>query len=106
MDLTPTLPTVVYVIWWATLLLITLVVVPLAVILLHRTLRAAISIRRYLTEMLQAGVGIATNTQSISALNDTLSVAGGLVSTAGSIKEHSGTIAHVLSTRAMQGGAS
>lgn len=105
MDLTQTLPTPVYVIWWTTLLAITVIVVPLAILLLHRTLKAAISIRRYLAEMLEAGVGIATNTKSVAALNDTIAVAGGMVKTAGSIKEHSATIAAVLSSRAAQGGA-
>ena len=105
MDLTPTLPTAVYAIWGATLLVVALVIVPLAVILLHRVLRAALSIRRYLAEMLEAGVGIAANTQPIAALNDTITVAGGMVATAGRIKEHSGTIAEVLSQRALQGGS-
>jgi hypothetical protein len=105
MDLTPTLPTAIYAIWWATLAVVVLVIVPLAVILLHRTLRAALAIRRYLAEMLEAGVGIANNTSSISALNDTIKVAGGLVATATSIKAHSGTIVQVLGQRAAAGRA-
>ena len=52
MDLTPTLPTAVYAIWWIVLLVVVVVIVPLAIALLHRTLRAALSIRRYLGEML------------------------------------------------------
>lgn len=103
MDLTPTLPTTVYAIWWIVLLVIIIVIVPLAIALLQRTLRAALSIRRYLGEMLQAGVGIAGNTSSISALNDTIGVAGAMVNTAGSIKQHTGTIATVLSERAARG---
>ena len=67
----------VHVIWAATLLLVVVVIVPLAVLRLHRALRAAISIRRYLDEMLAAGVGVA-----------------------GNIKQHSATIASVLATRA------
>jgi hypothetical protein len=90
----------VEIIWAATLLLVGVVIVPLAVLLLHRTLRAAISIRRYLDEMLAAGVGIAGNTASIKALDDTLGVAGSMVTVAGDIKSHSGTIASVLATRA------
>lgn len=89
-------------IWAITLAVVVLVVVPLAIALLHRTFRAAWSIRRYLREMLQAGVGIAGNTASIKALNDTIGVAGGLVETADSIKQHSGTIATVLAARAAQ----
>ena len=90
----------VHVIWAATLLLVVVVIVPLAVLLLHRTLRAAISIRRYLDEMLAAGVGVAGNTASIAALDETISVAGAMVEVAGNIKQHSATIASVLATRA------
>ena len=106
MDLTPTLPTAVYVIWSIVLLVVIVLIVPLAIALLHRTLRAALSIRRYLGEMLQAGVGIAGNTSSIAALNDTISVAGSMVTTAGNIKQHTGTIATVMSERAARGGSS
>lgn len=106
MNLSLTLPTAVYAIWMLVLLAVIVVIVPLAIALLHRTLRAARSIRRYLDEMLQAGVGIAGNTSSISALKDTISVAGGMVSTAGSIKQHTATIATVLSQRAARGSAS
>ena len=102
-DSTATLPTAVYAIWWTVLLLVIVVIVPLAIALLHRTLRAALSIRRYLSEMLQAGVGVAGNTGSISALNDTIDVAVAMVSTAGSIKQHTGIIATVLSERAARG---
>jgi hypothetical protein len=106
MDLTATLPTSVYLIWALVLALVVAVIVPLAIALLHRTLRAALSIRRYLDEMLQAGAGIAGNTGSIGALNDTIGVAGAMVGTATSIKQHSGTIATVLSERAARGRAS
>ncbi len=94
-----------HIIWLITLLVVVLIIVPLAVILLHRTLRAALSIRRYLDEMLTAGVGIAGNTASIAALDDTISVAGSMVKVAGDIKSHSGTIASVLASRAATGGA-
>ncbi len=87
-------------VWAATLLLVALVIVPLAVLLLHRTLCAAMSIRRYLDEMLAAGVGIAGNTAAIKALDDTIGVAGSMVAVAGNIKSHSGTIASVLASRA------
>lgn len=100
MNLSLTLPTTVYVIWAIVLLVVIVVIVPLAIALLHRTLRAALSIRRYLDEMLAAGVGIAKNTASVVALQDTIEVAGAMVGTAGIIKQHSGTIASVLSARA------
>lgn len=103
MDLTPTLPTAVYAIWWTVLLIVIVVIVPLAIALLHRTLLAALSIRRYLAEMLQAGAGIAGNTASVTALNDTIAVAGGMLKTAASLKQHSGVVAEVLSKRAAGG---
>ena len=106
MDFTPTLPTAVYAIWWIVLLVVVIVIVPLAIALLHRTLAAALSIRRYLDEMLAAGVGIAGNTSSIGALKDTIVVATSMVTVAGSIKQHTGTIATVLSERAMRGRSS
>ncbi len=92
-------------IWTITLAIVIVVIVPLAIVLLHRTFRAAWSIRIYLREMLRAGVGIAGNTASVSALNDTIKTAGVLVATAGSIKQHSGTVASVLSARASRGTA-
>lgn len=98
-----TLPTPVYIIWGGTLLVILIVIVPLAVGLLHRTLMAACSIRRYMSEMLTSGVGIASNTSSIPALNDTLAVAGDMVNTAKNLEDHSSAIAEVLSNRAKQG---
>ena len=96
----------VHIVWAVTLAIVVVVIVPLAILLLHRTLRAAISIRRYLDEMLTAGVGIAGNTASIKALDDTIGVAGSMVKVAGEIKSHSGTIASVLAGRAAQGTAS
>lgn len=97
-----TLPWAVYAIWWTMLLVVVIVIVPLAIGLLHRTLRAALSIRRYFAEMLTAGVGIAENTSSIPALKDTITVGVGMVETAGRLKEHSGTIAQVLAARAQE----
>ena len=98
-----TLPTAVYVIWWGILLVVVFIIVPLAVIRLHRLLRSALAIKRYLHEMLTAGIGIAENTNSISALNDTITVAGGMVQTAQQLNQHSGTIAQVLAERANRG---
>jgi hypothetical protein len=98
-----TLPDAVYTIWWTVLLLVVIVIVPLAIGLLHRTLRASLSIRRYFVEMLTAGVAIAENTSSIPALKDTITVGAGMVETAGKLKKDSGTIAEVLSQRAKGG---
>lgn len=97
------LPAAVHAIWGATLIVVLVVVVPLAVALLHRTLVAALSIRRYLREMLAAGGGIAGNTAPIAALQDTIGVAGALVRTAGEIRRHSNAAATVLAARAARG---
>ena len=94
---------IVHIIWAVVLIVVVVVIVPLAIGLLHRTLRAALSIRRYLDEMLAAGVGIAGNTASIAALDDTIGVAVSMVKVAGDIKEHSGTTAAVLAARAARG---
>jgi len=106
MDLTPTLPAPVYVVWCAMLLLTVLVVVPLVIVLLHRVLRAALWIRRYFAEMLAAGDGIAGNTAAVAALNETIDVAGGMVGKARSLRERSGGIAGLLAARAAGRGAS
>jgi hypothetical protein len=93
-------PTAVYVIWGITLAIAVLVVLPLTVYLLQRTLNAARSIERYLAEIRDAGVGIAQNTSHIKALDDTITVAGQILSTAGSLKEHTAVIGTTLASRA------
>ncbi len=93
-------PTVVYVIWALTLAIAVLVVLPLTVYLLHRTLTAARSIERYFGEMRDAGVGIANNTRHIAALDDTIAVATQILGVAGAIDEHAATIETVMSARA------
>lgn len=94
------IPTVVAVIWWATLILTTLLIVPLAVYLLHRTLRAAREIEHYAARALEAGAGIAANTGDVRALDATISSASGIVETARAIEEHTGTIERVIASRA------
>jgi hypothetical protein len=78
-------PAVVW-IWGITLALVTLVVVPLALYLLHRTLRAAMSIERYTREALEAGAGIAANTAAIAALEETIGRASALLKTTQQLK--------------------
>jgi len=87
--------TAVYWIWGVTLFLITFVVVPLALYLLHRTLAAARSIERYARESLAAGVGIAGNTAAISALEQTLATAGSLVEASKLLKARADDIGSV-----------
>lgn len=93
-------PTAALVIWGITLLLIALVIVPLAIALLQRTLTAARSIEGYLAEMRQAGMGIAGNTAAIPALDQTIETAGAMAGAAGSLEERSRTIAGILAERA------
>ncbi len=93
-------PTAVYVLWWATLIIAVVVVLPLAVYLLHRTLRAARQIERYAATALQAGVGVAGNTANIAALEQTIAVASDALGTAQAIEQHTAAIEQVLGTRA------
>ena len=93
-------PEVVYVLWWVTLIIAVVAVLPLAVYLLHRTLLAARQIERYAAKTLTAGVGIAGNTANIDALNSTIVVATDILSSAKAIEEHTGTIEEVLGARA------
>ena len=94
------IPTAVYVIWWVTLIVAVVVVLPLAVYLLHRTLDAARQIERYAARSLESGVGIAKNTENIAALEGTISTAGEILETTRAIEEHTGTIQEVLAARA------
>ena len=93
------MPQAIYVLW-TILLIVTVLLLPFIVGLLHRTWKAARSIEGYFAEMLEAGVGIAENTGSIEALDDTISVAGGILSTAGEINQHAETIKKTLADRA------
>ncbi len=94
------IPTAVYVIWWATLIVAVVVVLPLAVYLLHRALMAARQIERYAALALEGGVGIAANTENIAALEGTITTATGILETARSIEEHTGTIEGALASQA------
>lgn len=97
--MTPTIPDAVYTIW-AVGLVVTLVVwVPIAVYSLHRTWRAAQSIRRYAHESLVAARGIVHNTSSISALTATIGVATDMVTTAEAVEQKLGAIGDLLASR-------
>src|SRR5947209_11231089 len=96
--------TAVYVIWIITLAIAVLVILPLVIYLLQRTLTAARNIERYLAEMRDAGVGIANNTHHIKDLDDTIAVATQLLGTAESIKTHTETIRSALTERVAKSG--
>lgn len=93
-------PPVVYTIWWAGLIVTLLVFVPLSVVLLHRLWRTARSIRIYAEESLTAATGIAGNTGSIGALDDTIGVASQILATATAIERKLGAAAGILANRA------
>lgn len=96
----PMMPHAVYTIWWAGVLITLIVFVPLAVASLHRTWRAANSIRQYAKDTLTAAVGIAGNTANIVALDTTIAVASDILHTAGGVAGKLGTIADVMAQRA------
>ena len=96
----PMFPPLVFTIWWIGLLLTLVVYVPLAVVLLHRLWRTARSIQTYAREALVAAGGIAGNTAQVGALDETIRVAGTLVTVASSVEEKLGSAAAVLARRA------
>lgn|GEM_PF-3092218 len=82
---------------WSGMLVATVVaVVPLAVNLLNRALKAAQQIERYTEEALDGGVKIAGNTANVVALKDTISVAPRLLDAASSLEQHTAAIASAL----------
>lgn len=93
------IPVAVYVIWWITLIVAVVVILPLAVYLLHRALMAARQIERYAAKALAAGVGIAGNTENISVLEGTISTATDILERSRSIKERTGAIEEVFEAR-------
>lgn len=98
-------PTSVIVIWWIALILTAIVVLPLAVYLLHRTLRVARQIEFYLARARDAGAGIATNTADVDRLNTTLNAAPSLLEPADNIERGSQTLTRTLINR-LEGGGS
>jgi hypothetical protein len=89
-------PDAVFWLWGITLGVITLVVVPLALYLLHRALHAARSIERYTREALEAGAGIAANTAAIAALGETIAAAKSLLEAAELLKRRAAEIADAV----------
>ena len=87
-------------IWGATLAIVVLVIVPIALSLLTRALTAARNIEQYLADMLEAGVKIVGHTEAIPALNDTLATAAAMKPVADSIESKTGVVAGILAKRA------
>lgn len=88
--------TAVLVLWWIAIGLTVLVIVPLAIYLLHKTWRAANLIRRYSAETLEAGVGIASHTANIPALDATVEGAGPIVARAGRLESAAAQLESIL----------
>ena len=85
---------------WTILLVVTVLLLPLIISLLHKTWVASKNIERYFKEMNEAGGGIAGNTAHITALNDTIQVATTMLGVAGKIDENAATIKGALGDRA------
>lgn len=85
---------------WTILLVVTVLLLPLIISLLHKTWKASRNIERYFKEMNEAGGGIAGNTAHITALNDTIGVATTMLGVAGQIDENAATIKGALAGRA------
>ncbi len=94
---------VVVIVWGLTLLLVVGLVVPTVLGLVYRLIRAARNIEQYSKSSLQAGLGIAGNTANITALNDTIQVAGQILDVAKSIDTHTEAIEKLLIGRATAG---
>ena len=93
------MPTVVYILW-IVVLAVALILFPFIVRLLHKTFIAAKHIERYLKDMKEAGMGIAGNTEHITALNSTIDVAVDILDSAGKINSNAETIKSVMADRA------
>lgn len=85
---------------WLILLIVTVLVLPILIHLLHRTWKAARNIERYFLEMKEAGFGVAANTEHITALDNTITVASGILNVAGSINTNAETLKNTLAKRA------
>ena len=85
---------------WIVVLAVALILFPFIVRLLHKTLIAAKNIERYLKDMKEAGLGIAGNTEHITALNSTIDVAVDILDSAGKINTNAETIKGVMADRA------
>ena len=95
----PLIPPVVWTIWTVGLIVTLALWVPLAIYSLHRTWRAARSIRKHAAETLQAAAGIVANTAPISALGTTIGVATEMVAVAGAVEQKLGAVAGLLASR-------
>ncbi len=87
-------------IWISLLVVIAVIIVPLAVGLLRRALKAARKIEAYLADMLEAGVGVAGHTAAVPALDQTIEWALAMKPVAEGIEVKTGAVADLLARRA------
>jgi hypothetical protein len=87
-------------IWIVLLVVIAVIIVPLAVGLLRRALKAARKIESYLADMLEAGVGVAGHTAAVPALDQTIEWALAMKPVAEGIEAKTGAVADLLARRA------
>ena len=85
--------------WWVTLAVTALIIVPLLVRLLRRVLQAARAIERSSGAALAAASGILTNTAALGALDQTVRLTGQLQGTTGQLKGHSAAMAETFIER-------
>ncbi|MGI9486317.1 MAG: hypothetical protein ACR2RF_10665 [Geminicoccaceae bacterium] len=90
-------------IWIITLLIVLLVIVPLAVSLLRRTLQAARNIETYFQDMKEAGLRIAEHTAAVPALDQTIETAVAMKPVTEGIEAKTGVVAGLLALRATKG---
>ena len=86
-------------IWIVTLAVIVLIVTPYVLYLCWRLVRGAHNIERHFAITLAAAAGVAGSTSHVKALEDTISVAGGMLATAADLNAHSGAIEGLLVSR-------
>jgi hypothetical protein len=65
------MPDAVFVLWWITLIVAVVLVLPVVLYLLHRTFRSANDIQLYTAEILAAARGIARNLEGAKELEQT-----------------------------------
>jgi len=90
-------------IWGVALAIVVFVIVPVLLALVYRLIAAAWRIERYFAHTLKAARGVAGNTVSIPALDDTIAVAVTILDVAQSIDQHCAGIENLLLSRAAAG---
>lgn len=85
---------------WALLLVVVALCLPVAAWALHRLWKSARHVERYFREMHIAAQGIAQHTGAVAGLDDTIGVAGEILSTAGSIDSGAQSLHAALAARA------